>query len=81
MVTSSSCFSWCAERSGRFGARVIPYSPPGSSRLRCHGAALLAWAGDFERLADLRREGPRIVQVMTGLTLGVGIYAAQLHDL
>jgi putative peptidoglycan lipid II flippase len=43
------------------------------------GAGLLAWDGVFGRLADLGREGPRIVQVMTGLTLGAGIYAALLH--
>jgi len=45
------------------------------------GAALLAWEGMFERAADLGREGLRIVEVMTGLTLGVGIYAALLHFL
>ncbi|HEV8700175.1 MAG TPA: hypothetical protein VGV60_02775 [Candidatus Polarisedimenticolia bacterium] len=45
------------------------------------GVPLLAWAGVFERLAELGREGPRIVQVMTGRTLGIGIYAAQLHGL
>lgn len=43
------------------------------------GLALLAWAHVFERFADVGREGPRIVHVLSGLVLGAGIYAALLH--
>ncbi len=45
------------------------------------GVAVLVWADLFERVADVGREGPRIVQVLVGLTLGAGIYAALLHVL
>jgi putative peptidoglycan lipid II flippase len=43
------------------------------------GAVLLVWAGFFGNLADLGKEGPRIIQVMSGLALGVGTYLALLH--
>lgn len=43
------------------------------------GLALIAWDHVFERFADLGREGPRIVHVLSGLVLGAGIYAALLH--
>ena len=45
------------------------------------GGGLMAWTFVFERLVDVANEGARLVQVMGGLALGAGIYAALMHAL